>query len=89
MPSGGNQGVDEDLLKRMSDMEQNLSMMTNSLNHLIKQTLPEELSLKADKHDLEELENKILVRLNDIIGALTSKFADKAETKKALKLLER
>ena len=63
--------------------------MTNSFDHLIKKTLPEELSLKADKHDLEELENKIMIRLNDIIGALTSKFADKAETKKALKLLER
>ena len=28
-------------------------------------------------------------RLNDIVAALTKQFADKAETKKALKLLER
>ena len=28
-------------------------------------------------------------RINDIVGALTKQFADKAETKKALKLLER
>jgi len=30
-----------------------------------------------------------MTRLNDIVAALTTKFADKAETKKALKLLER
>jgi len=28
-------------------------------------------------------------RINDIVAALTKQFADKAETKKALKLLER
>jgi len=30
-----------------------------------------------------------MIRINDIITALTKSFADKAETKKALKLLER
>lgn len=30
-----------------------------------------------------------MIRLNDIVAALTKQFADKAETKKALKLLER
>ena len=30
-----------------------------------------------------------MMRLNDIVAALTKQFADKAETKKALKLLER
>jgi len=45
--------------------------------------------LKADKSDLEELEKLMMNRINDIITALTKSFADKAETKKALKLLER
>jgi hypothetical protein len=49
----------------------------------------DELNLKADRDDLEELEKTLMNRLNDIIKALTKQFADKAETKKALKLLER
>jgi flagellar motility protein MotE (MotC chaperone) len=49
----------------------------------------DELALKADKTELEELEKTIMERLNDIVSALTKQFADKADTKKALKLLER
>lgn len=45
--------------------------------------------MKANKSDLEELEKIIMQRLNDIVIALTNQFADKADTKKALKLLER
>jgi len=44
--------------------------------------------LKADKSDLEELE-KLINRINEIIDSLSKSFADKVETKKALKLLER
>ena len=47
------------------------------------------MNAKADRGDLEELEKTMMNRLNDIITALTKQFADKAETKKALKLLER
>jgi len=35
------------------------------------------------------MESTIMLRLNDIVAALSKQFADKAETKKALKLLER
>jgi hypothetical protein len=45
--------------------------------------------LKANKSDPEELEKIMMQRLNDIVNALTNQFADKADTKKALKLLER
>ena len=51
--------------------------------------IQDQLKLKADKSDLEELEKLMMNRINDIITALTKQFADKAETKKALKLLER
>lgn len=44
---------------------------------------------KADRSELADLEKLIMSRLNDIVAALTNQFADKAETKKALKLLER
>lgn len=52
-------------------------------------TFQDDLNTKADKSALTDLENTIMMRLNDIVAALTSKFADKGETKKALKLLER
>jgi hypothetical protein len=51
--------------------------------------IQQELELKANKSDLEELEKIMMQRLNDIVNALTNQFADKADTKKALKLLER
>lgn len=38
---------------------------------------------------MEDLEKLLMTRFNDIITALTIKFADKAETKKTFKLLER
>ena len=44
---------------------------------------------KADKADLQELERSLMERLNEIVNALGKQFADKSETKKALKLLER
>jgi hypothetical protein len=51
--------------------------------------IQDQVNLKADRTELEELEKLLMIRFNDIITALTLKFADKAETKKALKLLER
>ena len=47
------------------------------------------LNSKADVSQLGELEKLIVMRINDIVAVLTKQFADKAETKKALKLLER
>lgn len=46
-------------------------------------------SSKADGSELEKLEQIIMNRINEFITALSKQFADKAETKKALKLLER
>jgi hypothetical protein len=38
---------------------------------------------------LNELEKLLQERLNEIVKAMTKQFADKAETKKALKIHER
>jgi hypothetical protein len=51
--------------------------------------LQDALNGKADKNQLTDLENSILFKLNDIVAAMTKTLADKADTKKALKLLER
>lgn len=51
--------------------------------------LQEALANKADITALKELERYLLSRLEDLANGLDSRFADKAETKKALKALEK
>lgn len=76
------------ITNRLSALEVNYTDLRNEFSKWWKQ-IQDELNLKADRADLEELEKTLMNRLNDIITALTKQFADKAETKKALKLLER
>jgi len=88
---GGSKISDEMVLQinnRLSSLEVNFTDLRDSFSKWVKQ-IQDELNLKADRADLEELEKTLMNRLNDIITALTKQFADKAETKKALKLLER
>lgn len=47
------------------------------------------LNSKADIEALSNLEKLLMDRLNEIVKALTKQLADKNDTKKALKLLER
>ena len=47
------------------------------------------MNTKADLDTLQQLEKSLLERINDIVKALTKQLADKNDTKKALKLLER
>jgi hypothetical protein len=45
--------------------------------------------MKADIETVKALENSLLDRLNEIVKALSKQFADKSDTRKALKLLEK
>ena len=47
------------------------------------------MNMKADKNEFEQFEKLIIIRIDDITASFTIKFADKADTKKALKLLEK
>jgi hypothetical protein len=47
------------------------------------------INSKADKSALNDLEKLMIDRINEIVKALTKQLADKNDTKKALKLLER
>lgn len=85
-------GVDEERFKALVERVDRLEAELANLSALFSKwqmTFQDDLNTKADKSALTDLENTIMMRLNDIVAALTSKFADKAETKKALKLLER
>ena len=88
-PSGN---IDDSVIiqinNRLGNLEASYNDLRDQFAKWIKQ-IQDELNGKADRSDLEELEKTMMNRLNDIITALTKQFADKAETKKALKLLER
>lgn len=73
---------------RVEAVEQELINLRNQFSHWMKE-LQDSLNGKADQSQLSELEKLIIGRINDIVSVLTKQFADKAETKKALKLLER
>lgn len=47
------------------------------------------INRKADIDALNNLERSILDKLNELVKAFTKQFADKNDTKKALKLMER
>lgn len=51
--------------------------------------MQDSLNSKADLDALSNLEKSLMERINEIVKALTKQLADKNDTKKALKLLER
>lgn len=85
---GGPAYDDKELRDRVAALEAALAELQSSFAHWMKQ-FQDSLNQKADKTALAEMESTIMLRLNDIVAALSKQFADKAETKKALKLLER
>lgn len=76
------------ILDRVGGCERGISELRDELVRWIK-NLQDSLNEKVDKADLQELEKLLMNRMNDIVTAMTKNFADKAETKKALKLFER
>lgn len=53
------------------------------------QDLQDQINQKADLESVKSLESSLLERLNEIVKVLTKQFADKNDTRKALKLLEK
>jgi len=51
--------------------------------------MQDQLNQKTDIDTVKALENSLLERLNEIVKALSKQFADKNDTRKALKLLEK
>ena len=63
-------------------------LMKNEFAKWLKE-MQDALNSKADIEQLNALEKMLMDRLNEIVKALTKQLADKNDTKKALKLLER
>jgi chromosome segregation ATPase len=85
-------GVDEasfiDLVGRVTNVEGELINLRNEFANWAK-NMQDALNQKADIDTLKALEQSILDRLNEMVKALTKNFADKTDTRKAMKLLEK
>lgn len=49
----------------------------------------DQINKKADKQDLDDLEARIMEKINDMIKKLLASFADRADTLKRLAALEK
>jgi len=77
-----------ELEQRVTNVENELKELQNAFSRWIGE-LQDAINRKADLSALHEVEKGFNERLNDIVKLLTKQFADKAETKKALKIHER
>jgi len=77
-----------DLKNAMQALRNDLDKLRSELLQMIKD-LQNQINRKADTDALSVLENQLIERMDAIVNALTKKLADKNDTKKALKLLEK
>jgi hypothetical protein len=81
-------GLMKDLVEKVGGLRKDLDRLRDEFAKWVKE-MQDSLNGKADIEALTNLERIIMDRLSELIKALTKQFADKNETKKALKLLER
>ena len=72
----------------LEKMKRDLDTTKKELGRNVK-TLEDAVYAKADKADLAALEKMIMDRLNQLVNELGKKFAEKGETKRAIKGIER
>jgi DNA repair exonuclease SbcCD ATPase subunit len=75
-------------LAKLQALQQEFDNLRNEISKLFRD-FQDSLNQKADIEALQNLERLLLDRINELLEQLTKKFADKKDTKKALKLLEK
>ena len=87
--SSGNNGVSQEafnaLQQRVADLEDALNHLRNEFAKWMKE-MQDSLNQKAD---FAQMDKALQDRLSDIVKALTKQFADKGDTRKALKIHEK
>ena len=76
------------MLERIANLENELLALKDEFAQWSKQ-LMDDMRLKADIDTVKALEQSLMDRLNEIVKQLSKQFADKNDTRKALKLLEK
>jgi len=75
-------------LERLSNLENDLMGFKDEFARWFEK-MQNELNNKADIETVKALEQSLMDRLNQIVQQLSKQFADKTDTRKALKLLEK
>lgn len=85
-------GVDEEtfraLERRVDALENEFNAFRNEIAKILKD-LQDQINQKADLEALAELEKSLMNKLDEVVKALIKQLADKNDTKKALKALEK
>ena len=77
-----------EIMQRLDAIENELMNFKSEFSRWVKDC-QDTLNQKADIDTVKALEQSLLDRLNEIVKALSKQFADKNDTRKALKLLEK
>lgn len=89
IPEGSGGGVSQEafdaLVRRVDDLEMQLAHLRDEFAKWMKE-MQDSLNLKAD---FAQMDKALQDRLSDIVKALTKQFADKGDTRKALKIHEK
>lgn len=89
IPESGGGGVSQEafdaLVRRVDDLEMQLAHLRDEFAKWMKETM-DSLNQKAD---FNQMDKALQDRLSDIVKALTKQFADKGDTRKALKIHEK
>lgn len=84
-----NDGVpDGDLNERMASLEEQMAALRDQLLNTLKE-MQDQLNMKLDFNALTDLEKQLMDRLQEMVAGLAKQFADRGDTKKGLKALER
>lgn len=86
--SGVDEAIVQDLLAKLNALQHEFDSLRNEISKLFRD-FQDSLNGKADIEALQNLERLLLERINEILDQLAKRFADKKDTKKALKLLEK
>ena len=84
----GDESLFRELNSKFNQLRAELDQMKKEFAKWLKE-MQDSLNSKADLDALSNLEKSLMERINEIVKALTKQLADKNDTKKALKLLER
>lgn len=91
----GKGGDTTGLEKAMKDLESQIKILRADLNKLTDETgnnfknHQDQINKKADKQDLDDLEARIMEKMNEMIKKLLASFADRSDTLKRLAALEK
>ena len=84
----GNAAKFSEIFHRLSQNEHDINELKMEFSKWIKE-MQDNLNMKADMSEIKNLEANFMQKLDVIVMEITKKFADKSDTKKALKILER